>query len=242
MSTSNKLRHVVALGASIGALALSAPASAQVVSLNFEGVNATYPSGFAQVLDFYNGGTSSDGTTGTNYGISFGSNALAICLNSLEVVCSNTSRGGLGDPNSQRGGLFFLEGAETFLNFSAGFQTGFSFNYVGQFTGSVGVYDGLNGTGNLLGTVSLVPNGTNCPAYSSVGFCPFEAAGINFSGVGRSIAFGGVANQIVFDDVTFGSAIPGGVPEPSVWAMLVLGFGTLGAAMRRRRSARVRFA
>lgn len=244
MSKSLRFGRSLAVAASLGLLAAAAPASAAVVSLNFEDINATYPSGFAQVLEFYNGGMSSDGTTGTNYGISFGSNALAICLNSTTVTCSNTSRGGLGDPDSQRGGLFFLDGAETFLNYSAGFDTGFSFNYVGQFAGSVGVYDGLNGTGNLLGTVVLTPNGTNCPDYSSFGFCPFGPAGITFAGIGRSISFGGVANQIVFDDVTFGSAVPGNVvPEPSVWALLVIGFGSIGAAMRRRREGvRVRYA
>jgi hypothetical protein len=104
------------------------PAAAAVVSLDFEGINATYPSGFANVLDFYNGGTSSDGTTGTDYGISFGRNALAICLNTPGVACSNTSRGGVGDPASAKGGLFFLDGDETFLNYAAGFDTGFSFN------------------------------------------------------------------------------------------------------------------
>lgn len=227
----------------IGLMAIPASVSAQVVTLNFEGINSSYPStNYAQIRNFYNGGTSSQGTTGTNYGISFGSNALAICLNTIGATCSNTSRGGLGDPSSQRGGLFFLNGSETFLNYSAGFTTGFSFNYVGQFTGSVGVYDGLNGTGNLLGSVSLVPNGSNCPAYSSVGFCPFGPAGVTFAGIGRSIAFGGVANQIVFDDVTFGSAIPGGVPEPSTWAMLILGMGAIGGAMRRRQSAKMAFA
>lgn len=230
------------MAGSVIALA-AAPSKAAVVSLNFEGINSTYPSGYAQVLEFYNGGNSSDGTTGTNYGISFGSNALAICLNSTTVTCSNTSRGGLGDPNSQRGGLFFLDGSETFLNYSSGFTTGFSFNYVGQRAGSVDVYDGLNGTGNLLGSVALSPNGSNCPAYSSSGFCPFQAAGITFNGIGRSISFGGVANQIVFDDVTFGSQRPGNVPEPSAWALLIVGFGTVGGALRRRKqAARVSFA
>ncbi len=36
---------------------------------------------------------------------------------------------------------------------------------------------------------------------------------------------------------------PGAVPEPSTWAMLILGFGAVGATMRsRRQTARVRFA
>lgn len=213
-------------------------AQAAVVSLNFEDINSTYPSGFAYINDFYNGGTSSDGTTGVNYGVSFGSNAQAICLNSTTVTCSNTSRGGLGDPNSQKGGLFFLSGDQTFLNYAAGFTDGFSFNYVSySYSGSVGVYDGLNGTGNLLATLNLSPNAGSCPGYSA-GFCPFSPTGVNFSGVGKSISFAGVANQIVFDDVTFGSAVPGGgnaVPEPATWAMMIAGFGMAGVALRRRR-------
>lgn len=199
------------IAATVAALlcAIGASAQAAVVSLNFEGVNATYPSGFAYINDFYNGGTSSDGTTGVNYGVSFGSNAQAICLNSTSVFCSNTSRGGIGDPNSQQGGLFFLSGAQTYLNYAAGFDTGFSFNYVStSYSGSVGVYDGLNGTGNLLATLNLSPNAGSCPGYSA-GFCPFTGTGVNFAGIAKSISFAGVADQIVFDDVTFGSAVPG---------------------------------
>lgn len=214
-------------------------ASAAIVTLDFEGVNASYPSGYAQVLDFYNGGTSSDGTSGTNYGISFGRNALAICLNSTTVTCSNTSRGGFA-PGSDRGGLFFLDGDETFMNIEAGFTTGFSFNYVSlSFAGSVSVYDGLNGTGNLLATLNLSPNAGSCPGYSA-GFCPFSPVGVLFDGTAKSVSFAGVANQIVFDDITFGSDVPGGggvVPEPATWAMMIAGFGLVGAAMRRRRTS-----
>ncbi len=216
-----------------GALAnfVSLPADATGISvLDFEGVNATYPSGFAFVESFYNGGTSSDGTTGTNFGVDFSSNAQAICLNTPGVICSNTSRGGLGDPNSQLGGLFFLSGAETFMNLESGFDTGFSFFYsaIGQ-TGSVSVFDGLNGTGNLLATLNLGLTSSTCGPEFSAGFCPFVPIGIGFDGIAKSVSFAGVANQIVFDDITFGSIIPDPptetVPEPSE----ILGLGTVAA-------------
>ena len=226
------------IGIAAAALAASTTASAAVVSLNFENINKTYgSSSYANILEYYNGGTSSDGTSGTNYGVSFGSNALAICLNSTTVSCSNTSRGGIGDVNSQTGGLFFLSGSQTFLNYAAGFDTGFSFNYVSLSSpGSVLVYSGLNGTGTLLATLALTPNAGSCPGYNA-GFCPFQAFGVNFTGTAKSISFAGVANQIVFDDITFGSATPGpvnGVPEPASWALLIAGFAMVGTAMRRR--------
>ena len=225
---------------SIRAMALAAalvcwPASAVTV-LNFEGVAPTHPNGNdTLVQNFYNGGTSSAGTSGTNFGVGFSENALAICLNTLNVNCSNTSRGGLGDSNSQLGALFFLTGDETFMNVAAGFETGFSFLYVAANTaGSVSVYDGLNGTGNILGTIELPVNGGSCPGYNA-SFCPFQAVGVTFTGIARSVAFAGVANQIVFDDVTFGSATPGGgeVPEPTTAALLVSAVAGLAIARRR---------
>ena len=194
-------------------------AQAAVIVLDFEGINATYPSGSAQVLDFYNGGTSSDGTSGTNFGIDFTDNALAICLNTPGVTCSNTSRGGQGNPTSDKGALFFLSGAETFMNVPAGFDTGFSFFYTAiNQAGSISVYDGPDGTGSLLATLSLPTTQSGpCPGYSA-GFCPFFPSGIAFDGTAHSVSFAGVANQIVFDDITFGSVTPGGgtnVPEPA---------------------------
>jgi hypothetical protein len=199
-------------------LGLSSNSQAAVV-LDFEGVNGSYPSGYAFINDFYNGGTSSDGTTGTDYGISFTPNAQAICLNTPGNTCSNTSRGGLGDPDSQQGGLFFLSGTETYMNVDGGFDTGFSFYYSAiNNTGSVSVYDDYNGTGNLLATLNLDLTVSDCGPDYNAAFCPFVASGIGFSGIAKSVSFAGVANQIVFDDVTFGSISPAPVPLPAaVW-------------------------
>jgi hypothetical protein len=206
----------------------SSPARAAVVDLTFEGI-APYPNNNDVFIQgFYDGGTSSIGTSGPNFGVSFSSNALLICLNSSSVTCSNTSRGGLGDPNSQQGGLFFLTGSATAMDVAAGFKNGFSFNYSAiNNPGSVSVYSGLDGTGTLLATLDIptTPSGP-CPGYNA-GFCPFVADGVTFAGTAESVEFAGAANQIVFDDVTFGSAIPG-VPLPSTWTLLIAGFLGLG--------------
>lgn len=218
-------------------LTLSVGAKASVIVLDFEGVESYPNNNTALIQDFYNGGTSSVGTSGTDYGIEFSANALGICLNTIGTTCSNTSRGGQGNPDSQLGALFFLTGADTFMNVAAGFDTGFSFFYAAvNNTGSVSVYDGLNGTGNLLASVNLSTTTSSCDAAYNAGFCPFVDIGVAFSGTAKSVSFAGVANQIVFDDITFGSATPDpeSIPEPAT--LSILGLGLMAMGLRRRKS------
>jgi hypothetical protein len=216
------------------AIALTAmPAKAGIIDLTFEGL-APYPQTEVTIGSFYNGGMDGAGVTGPSLGITFPDNALMLALNTTTQTPSNTSRGGLGDPASQLGGLFFLVGSSTFLDFPTGFDTGFSFNYTAFSTpGSIQVYSGVDGTGTLLATLDLPVTGVGCPAYNA-DFCPFFPAGVTFSGVAESINFGGTADQIVFDDVTFGSSSPGpGTPEPA--SLILLGSGLLGLGVLGRR-------
>jgi hypothetical protein len=228
------------LAGTIGCAAASA-AGAAVVTLTFEGVNTTYPSNeYANVAEFYNGGTSSVGTSGANLGVSFAASAIAYCFNSATETCSATSRGGVGDPASANTGIFFETSENAYLNVAAGFDTGFAFTYSSYFpNGSVRIYSGLNGTGVLLASIAVPENAVGCPAYNAQ-YCPFGSAGAAFAGIARSVDFGeaGGLNGPAFDDLTLGASRPGmgpGIPEPTTWALMLLGFFAAGSRVRRSR-------
>lgn len=217
-------------------------AQASVVVLDFEGLSATYPFTFYQpvfVNNFYNGGTSSTGTSGTNYGVSFSSDARALCLNTTTVKCSNSSRAGQGDPNSQTVGLTFTGQSASYLNVAAGFDTAFSFMYASpSYSSSLSIFDGLDGTGTLLAKLDIpFTSAGPCPGYAAQ-YCPFVAAGIGFAGTAKSVSFYGFSFGVAFDDVTLGSLTAGGsgpsaVPLPAGFPLLAGGLMLLGALRRK---------
>ncbi|MEW5685317.1 MAG: PEPxxWA-CTERM sorting domain-containing protein [Pseudomonadota bacterium] len=208
--------------AALAAISIAAPASAEIIVLDFEGVGNLNPVG-----NYYNGGG------GTDYGVEFSADTLAV------VDADNGGSGNFANEPSPNTIMFFLNANNAILNFAAGFTTGFSFFYSSSTAATVNVYDGLDGTGNLLGSLNLDAQGfQGCTGDPSGQFCNWTAVGVAFAGTAKSINFGGTANQTGFDDITFGSDRPGGgtiVPEPSTWAMMLLGFAGLGTALRTRR-------
>ena len=236
-----KMRQVLVSAAAASCLFASTQANAAIITLNFEDI-APYPStNDVAILDYYNGGTASNGASGPNVGVSFTEGATLLCLNTATATsCSNTSKGGLGVTGSDQGAMFF-ETTNPFMNVAAGFDTGFSFAYSNPNGSnvSVSVYDDLDGEGALLASAQLpqtIDSGCSAAIAGAAAYCPFSDFSLSFGGTARSVLFGGTVNQQVFDDFTFGSTVVGGaVPEPATWGMMILGFGVIGAVARRRR-------
>jgi hypothetical protein len=201
------------------------------VVLTFEGLGNREAVG-----NFYNGGLGGSGSgPGSNFGVTFSSNALAI----IDSDAGGT--GNFGGEPSPSTVLFFLTGNAATLNYAAGFDTGFSFFYSAIASpGFVDIYDGLGATGNILGSINLPVTPSDGGDPTGV-FSPFVPIGVNFLGTARSINFGGAADRIAFDNITFGSATPdGGGTNPGTGVpdggstFFALGMGLLGLGGVRR--------
>lgn len=223
------LKHLFMTTAFVAAT-VATPALASI-TITFDELNGSVNE---SPLNYYAGGSGSAGTTGgPNYGITFSSNSITGCVDG--TPCDNTNA---AMPPSSPNILFFLSGGASTMNVAGGFTTGFSFYYsAANNPGSVNVYSGLDGTGTLLASLSLPTNSNSGAPGCTSAFCPFTPIGVSFAGTAYSVGFAGSDNQIAFDNITIGSVIPGGggVPEPATWALMIMGFGAVGGAMRVRR-------
>ncbi|MEI6486753.1 MAG: PEPxxWA-CTERM sorting domain-containing protein [Sphingomonadales bacterium] len=101
--------------------------------------------------------------------------------------------------------------------------------------GSTGI-TAFDRAGNLLGTVTNTGLGIEFLGLVTSNNTP-QIAGVFLDLVGSEPA------GFAIDNLRFGLpgeiVVGGGVPEPASWAMLMVGFGLTGAAMRRRTAASV---
>jgi hypothetical protein len=206
----------------------SAPAGP--VTMDFIGL-----ANYEYIQGYYSGETGSMGSgPGPDYGVRYSDDSMAII---------SAAAGGSGNFTNNPSGstiMFFLSGSAAVMTLESGFKDGLSLYYCAANTsGSVEIYSGLAGTGDLLATVPLpVTPPTGQTPYT---FDNWQFVQVTFGGIARSVAFAGAENQIGFDNVTIFNNDPMAqarpIPTLSEWGMIIMSLILAGSAiwmMRRR--------
>ncbi len=229
------MKKLALLLAASSALALAGPASANI--LTFDG-------------DICNGGTSCSAfeSIDQSYGdtaevdvqLRYDSTGSADALNSLQYWPNAYNElinvaFGVNNPNTNGASIFFapISGYQVTLD---SFNIGAWLNREGA-PSEYTIFDGLGATLFSSGSISVGQPG-NLSNFYIVGLTSANGIGLKWGPESYNVGVDNVsfsASRIVPID-------PGGVPEPATWAMMLAGFGLIGAAMRRRQKVAVRYA
>lgn len=194
-----------------------------------------------QVLNFYGPGAGSLGSTNFDYGITFAPGAVAYMDSDVG------GSGNFANAPSPWGALFSTNGFISF-NVAPGFTEALQFYYVTHANGaqgSVNIFSGLNGSGQLLSSATLNPVNQTCPGDPHGGFygC-WQLANLPFAGTARSVGFQVAANQFGIDSIrlnlrTLDLELSVATPEPGNF--LSVAAALIGACwLRQRRHAAAR--
>lgn len=116
------------------------------------------------------------------------------------------------------------------LTVASGYLTHFSF-----YLGSPDTYNSLSFY-DAAGLVARYDGNAiwACPSCGQTGDQTYGArAYYNFGGAHiTSVVFGATGNSFEFDNL---AGVRGGIPEPTTWGLMIMGFGGIGALLRRRR-------
>jgi hypothetical protein len=72
------------------------------------------------------------------------------------------------------------------------------------------------------------------PQFINIGFTGVDRVEFSISGGTPAAGLGGAGDYFAADDLDV--TVTPGVPEPATWALMLMGFGGLGALLRRRRA------
>jgi hypothetical protein len=217
----------------VGAMALSSPALAQVTQGQYGDVQ-TVPGGYQLTSDV------SASTPYAGIYFSFGPGFMLSDLTTLSANYTlNEGTFGVGSPRF----TIFDDTANpanaAYIYFGTPNPDG-SFSDAG--TGTTGNYADLLSTdirvecNGFVGCTTVYPGTTFADFVAQAGSTGIGAITIDVEG-GYAMPLG--RQQLTISDFTVNGYHFGAVPEPATWAMMLVGFGGIGIAMRRRRPAKV---
>lgn len=182
--------------------------AAAPIALDFEGAGNE-----SQLLDFYNLGTDSYGNSGNNYGVGFSGSALAL------IAAADGSSGFSNVPSGDT--VLFFDNPVAWLNIATGFSGGFSLYFSSALDAMINLYDGENGSGNLIASLNIANQFDRDCAGDSL-FCSWSLASVLFEGTVRSIDFSATSQWAAFDNLTLGVAAADEVPSPAPAALFTM--------------------
>jgi len=221
----------------LASLLLGIPAGASAQNIGVKQPPVQFGSGDSRIVNFnamttgaavdayYAGGANSLGEIGPDYQYDF--------LDDDWVTFQSPSQ-------PQQGNMAYSLSGMGSVNFLAGLTTGLNFDYATDAATTVSIYADFDGRGTLLASYLLMPNNQAAAAsrFAAAGqFAVSDQFGfvaLAFAGTARSLVISSAPGAFTWDNLTFGSLQPGGVPEPEGWALLILGLGAAGAAIRGR--------
>jgi len=172
------------------------------------------------VNGYYSGGTAADASFGANLGVAF------VNVSGLSNDADFTYYSGAPSPQGTAYAHTFAATDQAFMNVSAGVENALQFYYSSPVAviGAIKAYDGLNGTGTLLGTFDLTAN-TTAATYDN--WTPVQ---FTFAGTAKSFDLTASANVVGLDNIS-------AVPEADSLMMMLAGAALLGGVAMRRRCA-----
>jgi len=221
-TTSFAALAAITLGAAAPALAADnfflfgySPSGSQTLTINSTTIGAPMQSGWFRDDGLHSGGNTNYLTAlAPDYGYAESRSFFTFDVGN-GVTSASVSIG--NDPTS---GFLSSTGAPitlTLFDVSSAIDTNLSYSGAP----GIAIFNDL-GTGTIYGSVTVFgPTSAVVVSFNAAGIAAINAAG----------DAGG--------PFTFGGSISTAVPEPGSWAMMIAGFGLVGAAVRRRSASRV---